>query len=237
MELEKTNWNTTSYCEFIEELQSYQDLKYQRFHSKLILNGMPLIGVRTPILKQIAKKISRGDYQSFIKHNQHHYYEEIVIHGLILGNIKTDFENLLVLLEEFLPYNQNWAINDIVCAGLKQFRKNQEIGFSWILKLLQSGEPWTIRFGLILLLDYYINDHYIDKVLQLASKSYINFYYVYMAVAWLLSICYIKYPKKTIILLQNNTLNDWIHNKTISKIRDSYRVSQNEKDYLKTLIR
>lgn len=236
MELEKTNWNSTSYQMFLKELWSYQDLKYQTFHSKLILNEMPLIGIRTPILKQLAKQISRGEYQAFIQQNQH-YYEEIIIHGFILGYIKVDFQKLLVFLEEFLPYNQNWAINDMVCANLKQFKKNQEIGFSWILKLLQSNQSWNIRFGLILLLDYYINDHYIDEVLHLASNSYIDSYYVNMGIAWLLSICYIKYPKKTICLLENHVLKDWIHNKTISKIRDSYRISQNEKDYLKALVK
>ena len=139
--------------------------------------------------------------------------------------------------KRFLPYNTKWAINDSVCANLKQFRKYQKEGFLWITKRLKSSNPWDIRFGFILLLDHYINDQYIDIILKLCCHTYIDHYYVNMAIAWLLSFCYIKYPDKTTKIIEKIQLSKWIQNKTISKIRDSYRVSKDKKDYLKSLIK
>ena len=234
MMLETITWNSKTYQEFVAYLQSLQDKKYVDFQSKLITEDIVMIGIRSPILHDLAKKISKSDYKAFLKYNTHSYYEETLLHGLILGYIKIDFKELLKELDTFLPYNTNWAINDTVCANTKQFRKNREQGFQWILKKLKSNNPWNIRFGFILLLDHYINEQYIDTILQLCSYNYTDYYYVNMAIAWTLSICYIKYPDKTKKLLQKKCLNAWIQNKTISKIRDSYRVSKEEKDYLKS---
>lgn len=230
-------WNEKTYKIFLKWLKEKQEISYLEFQKKIILEDIPMIGIRSEQLKKIAKEISKGSYITFIKQNNHYYYEEIMIHGFILGNLKTDFATLLKLIEDFLPYNQSWAINDSICSCLKQFKKNQEIGYQWILKILDSNHPWNIRFALILLLDYYINDIYIDKVLVLATKQYPDYYYVNMAIAWLLSVCYIKYPEKTEPILKKNILPSWIQRKTISKIRDSYRVSREKKDYLKTLIK
>ena len=230
-------WNKKNYQEFINYLYELQDLRYQQFQSKLILNEIPLIGIRIPILKKISKQLSKGDYKSFIKYNSHLYFEEIILYGLVLSYLKIDFKTIIIYLNDFLPFNSNWAINDTVCASLKIFSKNREEGFKWILEKLHSNNPWDIRFAFILLLDHYMVDEYIDDILQLVQTSYINHYYVNMAIAWLLSICYIKYPEKTIMILENKKLDIWIHNKTISKIRDSYRVTKDKKDYLKTLIR
>lgn len=237
MNLETVTWNFENYQKFIQYLLSLQDLKYQKFQSKLILEKVNIIGIRFPILHDLSKKISKGNYQTFLKYNTHYYYEEILLHGLTLGYSKIDFQELQKELDAFLPYNTNWAINDTVCASLKQFKKHQEEGFHWILEKLKSKNPWDIRFGLILLLDHYINDQYIEIILALCCKEYIDHYYVNMAIAWLLSFCYIKYPDKTIKILEEKKLSKWIQNKSISKIRDSYRVSKHEKDYLKTLIK
>lgn len=230
-------WDQKKYKQFIQMLLSKQDLSYQQFHRKLILDELPVIGIRSPELKKIAKEISKENYMEFIKLNQHYYYEETMIHGLILGYLKIDFPDLIKKIDEFLPYNTNWAINDSTCANLKQFKTHQEEGFQWILKKLQSNNPWDIRFSFVLLLDYYINDQYIDTILKLVQKSYPDHYYINMAIAWLLSKCYIKYPKKTEILLSQKKMKSWIQNKTISKIRDSYCVSHEQKDYLKEFLK
>ena len=233
MNLNCSSWNYENYQQFLQWLTNQQDIEYQKFHSKLILEECKVIGIRMPILKQIAKEISKGNYKEFLIWNEHFYYEEKMIHGLLLGNIKIDFASRLNLLNEFLPFNQNWAINDGVCANLKQFKNNQEQGYLWILTLIYSNHPWKIRFGIVLLLDYYINDNYIEKILEIACKTYPSHYYVEMAIAWLLSFCYIKYPEKTEPIIESKRLNSFIQNKTISKIRDSYRVTKEKKDYLK----
>lgn len=235
MNLSKINWNKESYHEFIIYLKSLQDPKYLEFHSKLLNDNINLIGIKTPILKKMAKEISKGDYLDFIKCNNHNFYEEIIIHGLIIGYVKEPFDDILCMLNEFLKYNTNWAINDIVCANLKIFKKNIDDGYNYILKLIESDKPFDKRFGIVLLLDFYINDKYIDKILDLTKNICDDNYYVKMAVAWLISICYIKYPAKTIILLKKKRLNDWIHNKAIQKIIESTRIDKEQKEALRTL--
>lgn len=234
MNLNNINWNQ-DYDKFLNYLYSFQDLKYRDFHSKLILDETSLIGIRTPILKDIAKIISKGDYLSFFKNNTHDTYEETILHGLVIGYLKIPFKEVLSLLDNFLTYINNWAINDVVCANLKIFKKNLNDGFVYIEQLLASNEEWNIRFGLVLLLDFYINDQYIDQILKICDSINFDSYYVRMANAWCLSICYIKYPNKTYPYLLNNNLDVFTFNKTISKICDSYRVSKEDKEKLKLI--
>lgn len=233
MNLEKINWNKDNYNKFINYLFTLQDTKYKEFHSKLILSNN-LIGIRTPILKEIAKKISKGDYKTFIKLNKHEIYEETIIHGLIIGYL-SNFNESLNMLDNFIPYVDNWAINDIVCANMKMFKKYQEIGFNKILNYIESNNPFQIRIGIVLLLDFYINDKYIDKIFDIVDNIKNDNYYVRMASAWLLSICYIKYKEKTYNYLLNNNLDKFTFNKTISKICDSKRVDIKDKEKLKKI--
>ena len=233
MNLENINWNKDNYNKFINYLFTFEDIKYKEFHSKLILSNN-LIGIRTPMLKEIAKKISKGDYKTFIKLNKHEIYEEIIIHGLIIGYL-SDFNESLSLLDNFIPYVDNWAINDIVCANMKIFKKYQEIGFNKILNYIDSNNPFQIRIGIVLLLDFYINDKYIDKIFDIVDNIKNDNYYVRMANAWLLSICYIKYKEKTYNYLLNNDLDKFTFNKAISKICDSKRVDVKDKEKLKKI--
>ncbi len=217
-----------NYDKFIEYLYSYQDLNYLKFHSKLV-KDKDIIGIRVPILKKIAKEISKSNYEDFIKYNRHELYEEDMIYGLILGYIKCPFKERIEYLKGFIPYNDNWAVNDTVCANLKAFKSNQEEGYEFIKNLINTNKAWSIRFGLVLLLNYYINDYYIDKLYSIIDNIKSENYYVEMANAWLLSICYIKYPDRTMKYLLNNNLDIFTFNKSIDKICDSYRVDKNIK--------
>ena len=225
-----------NYNDFIKYLYSNQDLKYLEFHSKLV-KDKKIIGIRMPIIKQIAKEIAKSNYEDFIKYNKHELYEEDMIYGLVLGYIKEPFKDILNRLKAFIPYNDNWAINDTVCANLKCFKTNQEEGFVFINELLNTNKPWPIRFALVLLLDHYINDLYIDKIYSIVDSIKSKEFYVEMANAWLISMCYIKYPNKTYNYLLNNHLDDFTFNKSIDKICDSYRVEKNKKIELKKLKR
>lgn len=222
-------WDKESYQEFLKYLYSLQDLKYRDFHSSLGINKKYLIGIRTPILKKIALDISKGDYNGFIKLNRHETYEEIIIHGLIIGYLKVDFNTVVALLEDYIPYIDNWALCDLVCSNLHIWNKNTKTGLTFIKKALKSKNQWYKRIGIVLLLDYYINDDYIDYILNTFETYHSDEYYVIMAIAWLLSICYIKYPDKTIKLLKKKVLKKEIQNKTIQKIRESNRVSKDIK--------
>lgn len=235
MKLCKEKWNSNDYKIFLEFLYSLEDKKYKEFHSKLILDNKNIIGIKTPKLKEIAKDISKGNYLEFINLCQKKLYEEKMIYGLILGNIKTDFKELKTLLNDFIYNIDNWAVNDIVCANLKVFKKEQGEGFKYIKKLLKNRNPFVIRFSLVLLLDFYINDNYIDEVLKISNNVKNNDYYVKMANAWLISICYIKYPDKTKKFLLDNNLDSWTQNKAISKINDSKRVTNKNKKEISKL--
>ena len=237
MNLSNIKWEL-QYNLFTDYLYSLQDKKYREFHKKILKSDdLELIGIRTPNLKKIAKDISKSDYESFFKNNKHKTYEEVIIHGLVIGYLKRPFKEILDYLDIFLPYNVNWAINDIICANMEIFKKNLNDGYKYIKKLLNSSNPWNIRFGLVLLLDFYVNDGYIDELFNIIDKVKSKEYYVEMANAWLISICYIKYPDKTNKYLHNNNLDDFTYNKAISKICDSYRVSKKDKEILKKLRR
>lgn len=226
-------WNQKTYKQFIKEIKTYGDSEYKKFHSKLLKSDISLIGVRTPILKNIAKDLIKTDYKAWLKYNKHQFYEENILHGLVITYAKVSWDEFIMQFDEFVSYIDNWAVCDIVCANAKIFTKNLESGLEYILKCLQDSNYWRQRVGLVLLLDYYINDQYINKVLEIANDVNSKDYYVQMANAWLISICYIKYPKLTNQFLQNTKIDDWTYNKIISKICDSKRVSKEEKQRLK----
>lgn len=229
-------FDKNTYKQFLEYLRTFSDDTYKIFHGRII-KSTNLYGVRTPILKKLAKEISKGDYQNFIKYNTKEIYEEKVLYGLVLGYIKVKFTERLTLLQSFIPCIDNWAITDIVCANSKDFKKYQEEGFLFVLDCIENSNPWQIRFGLVLLLDFYINDNYIDKIFVICDRISRDDYYIKMAMAWLISICYIKYREKTLNYLECTKIDDWTYNKAIQKIIESNRTSKKEKVYLKKLKR
>lgn len=220
------------YEQIIKYLKNEAEPKYKEFHYKLT-NDNTIIGVRTPTLKKIAKYLANNNYQDFIAKSNFETYEEKVIYGLIIGYLKVDFNTQLEYLNDFMPLIDNWAINDIVCANLKSFKKNLDQGYSFIQKCLKSANKWQIRMGLVLLLDYYINKDYFNKIFIISNSIKNNDYYVKMANAWLISICYIKFPNETLNFIKKNTLDNWTHNKAIQKIIESKRIKQEEKQQLK----
>lgn len=226
-----------NYTEFLNELYSLQDLKYKSFHSKLIMSDK-LIGVRTPDLKRIAKKIARSNYEEFFRYNKHELYEENLVHGLILGYLKLDYEALKPLVEEFMDYIDNWCVCDLTVANLKVYKKNKtkNIIFNDIKKYITDESVWVNRFGYVLLLNYFVEEEYISEIFKLC-ENYKDEYYVKMAIAWLISTCYIKFKGRTLTFLKTNKLDTWTNNKAIQKIIESTRVSLEDKKILRGLKR
>ena len=236
MNLDNITWNEETYNNFINYLFSIKDETYSKFHFKLLKNDdISIIGIRTPILKDLAKKIAKTNYLEFINLNKHKYYEETLLHGLVITYLKIDFKESIKLFEEYIKYINNWASCDTVVANYKLFKKNLNLGFTYINKYLKSKNPWINRVGLVLLLDYYINDEYIDKILDIANTIKTDDYYVKMANAWLISMCLVKFYDNTYKFLLNNDLDDWTHNKAIQKAIESYRIE--DKDTLRKLKR
>ena len=226
-----------SYDDFIEKLNSLQDLKYKEFNSKIVCDNTT-IGVRTPELKRIAKQVANSNYDEFLKNLKYKYFEEKLVHGLTLGYLKLEFEELKQYINKFLPHIDNWAVCDMTAANLKLFKKNKnkDSCFSEIKKYIGDSNSWINRFGYVLLIDYFVEEKYIESILELCS-NYKDDYYVRMAIAWLISACYIKYKGKTLTFLKYNNLDDWTYNKSIQKIIESNRISITDKKILKGMKR
>ncbi len=230
------NWTKLDYQNFLSYLNDQQDLKYRDFHKSLLNADVNLIGIRTPKLKKIAKEISLGNYDNFIKLNTHKYYEETIIHALVISNLK-DINIVINYIDNFLNYIDNWATCDILCGSLKIVNKNKEIFFNYIKNKIKDPNPWIKRFCFVLLLDYFLEDKYIKEIFNLTNKYNTKDYYVNMAIAWLISIAYIKNKNATINYLKNNKLDNFTHNKAIQKIRESTRITLEDKELIKNLRR
>lgn len=230
------NWNKENYQKFLDYLDKNKDLKYREFHYRLLKdNSIEFIGVRTPILKNIAKQISKTKYIEFIKLNTLKTYEEKTIYGLLLGYLKIDFNDLLNLIDNYLMNIDNWATCDLTCANLKIFKKNKDLGFNYLKNKINSNNIWIQRFVIVMFLDYFLCDEYIDDVLKTISNIDTNEYYVEMAIAWLLATAYINYQDKVLNLLKSSKINKIIINLTIKKANESYRITKEKKKLIKNL--
>lgn len=213
-----------------EELFSAQDLKYKDFHKKLVptVDEDKIIGVRLPQLRKIAKRLESNNFEW-------DYYEEIMLHGFYIGYEKMPYQARIRLLDAFIPYIDNWAVCDCVSSSLKFIEKNRKDFLEYLQKYMGSEKEYELRFAVVILMDYYITDEYIDYVLEFLSSVKSRYYYVNMAVAWALSVAFVKYQSKTMPILESKSFTKDIQNMTISKIRDSFRVDKETKEYVKTL--
>lgn len=233
MNLKEFDWNK-DYANFINYLKDNADMEYRKLNER---TGIPnSIGIRIPELKKIAKEITKGSYKDFINNNKHNYYEEKILYGQIIGNL-SDFNETIIELNKFLPFIDSWATCDTTVANLKIINKNLDKMYPLVLSYLYDDDPWIRRVGVVILLNYYVNDNYIDNIITEITKIKLDDYYVKMAVAWLIQVCYIKYRIKMIDFLRFDQIDDWTHNKAIQKIRESLKVSQEEKDKLNLLKR
>ena len=219
------------YNKFIEYLFSLKDDEYKKFNQKIVKTDN-IIGIRLPILKNIAKIIAKNDYLSFIKNNKHQYSEEIMLHGLVITYLKIDFNESIKLFDEYIKYIDSWATCDSVVMNYKIVSKNLDICLIKIKEYLKSDKPFVKRVGIVLLF-YYLNDNYIDEVLKLINSVKSDDYYVKMANAWLISICLVKYYDKTVKFLKSCQLDDWTYNKALQKAIESYRIK--DKDTLRKM--
>ena len=225
-------------CKFARaELEKFGEEKYKKFSSALIPNVDNILGVRLPVLRKIAKEIAKADWEFFIKNHKEKYMEDTMLLGFVLAYIKEDFDKMLKLTADFVPKINNWAVCDTFCSGLKFVKKDKAAAFKFLAPYLKSKDEYELRFGVVMLLSHFIEPDFIDEILEILFNIKSDYYYAKMAVAWAISICYIKFPKKTLKYLKKNDLDDFTHNKSISKIIESYRVSKEDKDNLRLLRR
>ncbi len=219
-----------------KELFALRDESYRTFHKKLIpeISEDKIIGVRTPMLRAYAKEVAkRPECYAFLQELPHTYYEENNLHGALLSLLYKDVESYIEELEKFLPYIDNWATCDMM--GPKVFKKNLPLVYEYIKKWIASGDTYTIRFGVVTLLGYFLEDAFLPEMLDLAAEISSEEYYVKMAVAWYFSMALVKQYETALPYLEKKILPDWTHNKSIQKAIESRQISEEIKVYLKTL--
>ena len=227
-----------SVAEITKELMALKDEKYKDFHSSLIPGIDNILGVRAPNVKSLAKKYANTDTgKDFLKALPHTYYDENMLHGYMLGFLKEDTDSVKALLEKFLPYVNNWAVCDSMVSNLKKFFKNPDNVYGFIKEIAEDKREYHIRFALVSMLNYYIDRAHIDEVLFITSQIKDERYYVKMAQAWLISVALVKEYERAVKLLEGNILSVWVHNKSIQKAKESFRISDEQKQYLSSLKR
>ena len=219
--------------ELREKLFAKQDLKYKEFHSSLCPNVDKIIGVRVPELRKMAKEIASQDYAQFLEYVQDEYYEELLLQGLVIGYAKISIEDTFRYLTKFVPKINSWAVCDTTCSNLKITKKYMQEMWEFLEQYINSQNEYEIRFALVMYLNYYLTDEYINLIFEKIDKITNNKYYVQMAIAWLISFAYIKQKEKAEKYLQKNNLDEFTQNKSIQKICESFRVTDKDKKLIK----
>ena len=218
-----------------KKLFEMQDLKYRNFHSKLLpgIDKETIIGIRTPVLRKFTKEYAKTPgAELFMQELPHRYYEENNMHMMIASWIK-DYEQCLAQVKRFLPYVNNWATCDLPAP--KVFAKHKDELLPEIRRWIASDETYTIRYGIGMLMTFYLDEDFSPEYLKLAADVRSEEYYVNMMIAWYLATALAKQWDATILYLEERKLPEWVHRKTIQKAIESYRITPEQKVYLKTL--
>ena len=200
---------------------------YRRIHT--------IIGVRIPEIRKLAKKlVKNNEYEDFLKELPHKYYDENLLHGAIISESK-NFEKCIKLLDNFLPFIDNWAVCDTISP--KIFKKHKKELIEKIKEWSQSDKTYTCRFGVEMLMTHFLDEDFKKEYLEVVADIHSEEYYVKMVVAWFFATALAKQWDYAVIYLEDNRLDVWVHNKTIQKARESLRISLEKKEYLKKLKR
>ena len=227
-------------CKPMNELQQHlfgmRDAAYAAFIAKLTPGFPPshFIGVRVPLLRTIARSFAKEEAasQSFLSHLPHSYYEEDMLHGMLISLVK-DYDRCLDLIDRFLPYVDNWAVCDTLSPEV--FAKHKAQLLENILRWSSSSHTYTCRFGLRMLMTHFLDDSFSADFLEIPAAIRSEEYYVKMMVAWFFATALAKQWEATLPYLENRQLDPWTHRKTIQKAIESYRIPPERKDYLRTL--
>lgn len=219
----------------LDKLFELQDKKYADFHGKLIPNipRKKIIGVRVPKMRKLAKEYFKNkESKLFLNNLPHEYYDENLLHGMLISEIK-DYDECINELEKFLPFIDNWAVCDMISP--KAFKNNKEKLIEKIKIWISSKKTYVCRFGILMLMKHFLDDEFKPEYLKIVANVKSNEYYINMMIAWFFATALSKHWEETIIYLENKKLDTPIHNKTIQKARESYRITPSQKEYLKSL--
>lgn len=220
-----------------KRLFEMQDIGYKEFQSKLVptMDKEQIIGVRTPQLRAFAKELGKmQEAELFLHQLPHQYYEENNLHGMLIMSVK-NYEECVEKVKEFLPYVDNWATCDLLRPTV--FKRHLPELIGEVKNWLQSDKTYTVRFGIGMLLSYYLDDAFAPEYLDWAAQIRSEEYYVNMMTAWYFATALAKQYEKTLPYLKEQRLDVWTHNKTIQKAIESYRITPEQKEYLRGLKR
>lgn len=220
-----------------EDLLVLADEEYRRFSMKLIPGTENILGVRLPALRKLAQTIAKNDWKSYLSAASDNSYEELMLQGLVIGYAKGAVAELTPYITAFVPKISNWGICDTFCCNLKVTEKNLAYVWEFLQPYFATKEEFAVRFGVVMLLAHYIKAEYISAVLLILDKTDHPGYYAKMAVAWAVSVCFIKFPEETYPFLTNNHLDDFTYNKALQKITESLRIDQEIKDRIRAMKR
>lgn len=216
-----------------KKLLEYSETKYKDFTSSLIPNCPNILGVRLPKIRKLVKQICASDWQQYISYTPQ-FMEEALLQGIIIAQ-KAKTAKDFKMIEQFIPKITNWAICDTFCNDLKFINHYKNETLKFLQQYLTSQKEFEIRFSFVILLNYFVEEQYLSKIYNILDNFSSNKYYAQMAAAWLLSICYIKYPNETLSYLKTSSLDKITYNKSIQKIIESKKVDKSFHDSIKKL--
>lgn len=232
MNFKDVNW-VEDKITFIEYLKSISEPNFKDFSSKT-MPGVSMLGIRFPVLKSIAKEISKGDYESFLSIKDDGILEIKILKCYVAGNIK-DIKLYRYYFDILVPTIDNWATCDCFLAASKIIRKDRLYFFDKVVELLKEDDEFKNRIAFVLMLDYFVDEEYIDRVYELIKDYKSDYYYANMGLAWLISGLFIKFPERTKSFLTTTKYDTNVLKPALQKIRDSYRVSESDKLWTKNI--
>lgn len=214
-------------------LQAMATEHQAKFSSGLTPNCKPMLGVRLPELRKIAKEIAKEDYRGFLEECPDTYFEYETLQAYVLGYAKDDIEVILSYADRFLPKIKDWSVSDSFCQNFSIAKKYPERVWDWLMSYAVKEEEFPQRVVAVLMMSHFLRPEYIERVLAVLDTLQYDGYYTKMGVAWCVATAYAKFPKETTSYLKNNKLQDWTYNKAIQKMCESYRVREEDKAYWK----
>lgn len=220
-------------------LEEMAEPEFQKFASSLIpeMPAEHLIGVRLPKLRRLAKQLAKEDWHGYLRTASDESFEEIMLQGMVIGYAKADIQEIKAWTDHFLPKIDNWSVCDSFCAGLKITKEYPEEMWDYIQGYLTSERTYDIRFAVVMLINYYIDDTHIKQALRSIEKIQNGSYYVKMAAAWAVSMYYVYDPSSTEAFLSDTVLDDFTYNKALQKICESRQVSRETKEKIRAMRR
>lgn len=223
------------YTEIRQKLSKLAEPEYQKFASSLLPETKNILGVRLPYLRKIAKQLAREG--KFPKQMQatNISFEEIMLQGMVIGYIEGDFDTIQPMIKDFVPAIDNWSVCDSFCSGLKITNQYPAQMWNLLQDYLYSDGEFEARFGVVMLLNYFIKKEYLTKIFSIFDRITQDGYYCKMAVAWAISICYVKFPQETMTYLLKNELDEFTYLKALQKITESRQVSAEAKKIIQRM--